>query len=201
MEINNKKSNKLIIYSHGNASNIYTNYNELKYYSDNFGCTVVSYDYPGYGLSDGRPSEESCSAAMYKVVDHYIHKYGKDNIILIGRSLGTGVVVNYAYDNNWYSQNKCPIVLISPYKSIGRVVCDSYVPETSIANNKYKSYSKIEKLQCPVKIVHGLSDEVIDASHGRYLYGKLKNPLAPVWKQGKGHNDFNLELEDIAELL
>lgn len=188
---------KIIIFSHGNASDIYTFYRQLCNYSTNLGVKIICYDYPGYGLSTGNLNEENCYSAIEEVVNHYIKKVGEANIILVGQSLGTGITVNYANNHNW----KYPIVLISPYKSIARVICDTCVPESSFRHNMFKTYVKIENLECPVKLIHGTNDTVIPIHHSQYLYDRLKYPMSPSWKQGVGHNDIYLELSDMENIL
>lgn len=59
--------------------------------------TSVSYDYIGYGMSEGEPSEENCLKSLSLVVDYY-NNYKE---LLIGQSLGTGVVVDYVSTNEW----------------------------------------------------------------------------------------------------
>lgn len=197
IEIDKNKNNKVLIFSHGNGCDIYTCYSMLNEYAEKFGVKVVCYDYPGYGLSTGKSSEENCYDAINCVIKHYEKSIDKKNIILVGQSLGTGVTVNYALDNKWLS----PIILISPYKSIGRVICDSSITESSFKHNMFKSYVKVEKLDCPVRIIHGYNDNLIPISHGQYLYSKLKNPLKPSWKFGCGHNNIYLEHDDMIDIL
>lgn len=198
IQFNNLKSNTIMIYSHGNAEDIFSIHSEIKKYSEIFESNFVAYDYPGYGLSDGNPSEESSTDALKTVIDYYSEKYGADKIILIGRSLGTGITISCVY--RYKLSGAIPIILISPYKSIGRVVCDSCVLEMSIARHGYKTYSIIEKLENPIKIVHGTHDDVINVSHGKYLYDRLKNPLIPIWKEGFDHNNFSLEKDDLNDI-
>lgn len=182
-----------LIYSHGNGEDIYTAFEDLYGLSQLFKCRVVSYDYPGYGLTPGRPSEAGCVSALRTVVDQYKHK----PLILIGRSLGTGVTVQYAYERKWTQ----PIVLISPYKSIGRVVCDTSLVDYLFKNNTFCNLSKMSSLKCPVRIIHGVRDTLITVEHGRALYELLKFPLSPRWKEDCDHNNITLERDDLEDIL
>ncbi len=169
----NQSINKIIIFSHGNGCDIFTFSEKLYEYAEMFGCTIVCYDYAGYGLTKGTPSEENCYDAIEAVTNHYVENEGMNNVMIIGQSLGTGVVVHYANETNW----KSPIVLMSTYKSIGRVVCDSSITESSFKHNMFCTYNKIYKLTCPVKIIHSTNDQIINVSHGKDLYDEFKNPL------------------------
>lgn len=191
------RTDRIIIYSQGNASDIYYAREELLGYANTFGCPVVSYNYPGYGLCKETPSEERCYDALHSVVEHYKKHYDPSKILLIGRSLGTGVVVDYAFKTNWNS----PIVLISPYKSIGRIVFDVGFVDSVFRHNMFRSYDKIDKLNCPVRIIHGGKDTLIDISHGKALHSRLRHPLNPVWKENCDHNNIKLEKKDLIDLM
>lgn len=174
---------KIIIFSHGNACDIYTSYSYLKLLADNLNVIVISYDYPTYGLSEGEINESTCTQALDDVVSHYLKQ--TDKILLIGQSLGTGILVNYASKYSW----KNPIILISPYKSIPKVVTDYNFIEHLVSKHKYASYQKISCCVCKIKIFHGKSDDVINVSNGLELYNLAPNTFKPTWFNNTGHND------------
>lgn len=181
--IHSLKNTKFLIWSHGNASNILYMEPHFKYLSNALNIIVIGYDYQGYGYSEGSPTENGCYDDITAIVNYVkgLNVNEKD-IILVGRSLGTGVVIDYAYKNNW----KSPIILISPYKTISKVVLDSSI--VSLVD-KFLSERKIGKLECPVKIFHGTKDKIINISHGKTLYKKLKNhTFEPTWLDADHHD-------------
>lgn len=181
-----EKTKKVLIFSHGNGCDICGMSNYLESLAHHLGITVVCYDYPGYGLSEDRPSEENCYLAIQTVVNYYRRTYLEKDILLVGQSLGTGVVTNYISTNNWLT----PVILISPYKSIPRVICDTSCSESSFRHNTFSTVYKLDKIKCPVKIFHGKADEVIDCSHGEYIFKHLPiKTLQPTYYDGIGHND------------
>lgn len=193
---------KYIVFSHGNASDIYSMYGYCKLLSITHNATVICYDYPGYGITKGRPTEDTCYDALTKVISYMTKemKIPSTNIILMGQSLGTGVVIDYIANHPWHSA----VILISPYKSIPRVLCDSSIIDSSIANYRYASIDKINKITCPVKIFHGIDDQLIKIKHGSDLYSLLPNKkLKPVWLENTGHNDIlaKISYADIEEVL
>lgn len=202
---NKMSHNKIIILSHGNGSDIY----EMKTYchelSDCYGVVVVIYDYPGYGLTMGDPSEKGCYMALETVINYYLknadyNKYcvkkaneivnidgnikSKD-IVLIGQSLGTGITIDYISNHVW--DGSC--MVISAYKSIPRVLVD--IPlEFAFKQNTFNSYMKMENVKCPVKIIHGKIDDLIPYHHSIDLFEKLPNKLfTPLYIENVGHND------------
>jgi alpha-beta hydrolase superfamily lysophospholipase len=108
--------------------------------------------------------------------------------------LGTGIVVDYAAKHEWLH----PIILISPYKSIGTVVFDN--PSSSIfvsPVDKFKTLDKLSELKCPVKIFHGKKDDVIDIKHAETIFENLPDQtLEPVWIQNADHNNILEKLLD-----
>src|SRR5438128_241608 len=56
----NKNERTVILYSHGNASDIGHMDNFLSGLAKDVKVDIVSYDYEGYGLTGGKPSEAGC---------------------------------------------------------------------------------------------------------------------------------------------
>lgn len=180
-----KLSNKILIFSHGNASDIFHMSSYLEELANNLGIMVVCYDYPGYGLSTGKLSENKCYDAINIVVSYYRTIYSEAYITLVGQSLGTGIVMHFVSTNNWTT----PVILISPYKSITRVVYDIPV-ECSFSHNTFSTLYKLDRIMCPVKIFHGKSDELIPYTHAEYIYKKIPNKaFMPTYYDNVGHND------------
>lgn len=177
------KNKKCIIFSHGNGCDIFTMHDYLMQLYYNLNIDIICYDYQGYGLSEGVPSEQNCYDDITVIVDECKNKLGfeKKNLILVGQSLGTAIVVDYIYKNEW----EFPVMLISPFKSIISIVYDS-----SLLNyfDRFKSLEKIKNVHCPVKILHGEKDKLIAISHAKTLYRALNNKsLLPVWFANADH--------------
>jgi pimeloyl-ACP methyl ester carboxylesterase len=192
-------NSKFLIFSHGNASDVFTMLPYATNLADVLNVQVVLYDYSGYGLSSGDCSEQNCYDCLTATVLYIKTTYNAEdgNILLVGQSLGTGVVVDYVAHCTW----RQPIILISPYKSIGRVAVDSSIVTPL---DKFESLKKIHRVICPVKIFHGESDELINISHGKELYGALNDrSLQPTWMHGVGHNDIldKIDLNEIARII
>ncbi len=179
-----QQTDKVLIFSHGNACDIYSMYSYLKSLANNLNVNVVCYDYPSYGLSKGELNEHTCYRSLHDVIWYWKNKTEK--ILLVGQSLGTGIVVDYISKNNWTQ----PVVLISPYKSIPKVITQVNLFELVIVNNRFDTWNKISKCTCPIKIFHGKSDKVIEVSHGIDLYEKLPNKLLNAhFFNNCAHND------------
>lgn len=152
----NNNPNSIIIYSHGNSGNVYLCYKYCKLLADTLNITVVVYDYVGYGVSYAYPSEKMC----YKSLKCLIEKLKTDDnhIYLIGRSLGTAVVVDFLSKNNWTNS----VILISPLKSIFTLFINANI---MFPLDKFNTYNKLKKVNCPLLIYHGVKDSIIPVSH------------------------------------
>jgi|SRR3989338_979046 len=180
------KSEKIMIFSHGNGSRAYQYKNYFRWLCHELNTTIIAYDYQGYGFSEGVCSEKNCYEDLESIIEHVKtdYNYSEQNIRLIGYSLGTGVTIDYISKHQWSS----PVILIAPYRSIITTVA----PFTSGYLDKidmFISINKIHRVTCPVKIYHGTHDTVIPIDHGKDLYSKLLNPLPPVWVQRGTHTN------------
>jgi dipeptidyl aminopeptidase/acylaminoacyl peptidase len=88
-------TDKLVIYFHGNAGNIYHRMTDLIQFR-NSGVNVIGVSYRGYGKSGGRPSEQGVYEDGISVLNFAKNKlnYSLKNIFIFGRSIGSTVAVN-----------------------------------------------------------------------------------------------------------
>lgn len=167
-KIYKKDSVKYLIFSHGNACDMNQMDEFCKTLSENLNVNIVSYDYRGYGNSFGNKSLDNCCKDLRYVYRKILKLTNKENIYLMGQSIGTGIVIDYLSKHRKY---KNPSILISPYKSLLSI----------ISNSNYKmldhmvSINKIKKIKSPIKIYHGTKDDIIDVEHSKELYDKLIN--------------------------
>ena len=92
MHYGNKESPEVsVIFSHGNGEDLSNLKSFLSFWSSH-SIEIIAYDYPGYGLSRGNPSEQGCYDAIDAVYEELNLGLGRDpsKIIAWGRSLGTG---------------------------------------------------------------------------------------------------------------
>ncbi|XP_062192431.1 uncharacterized protein LOC133895918 isoform X1 [Phragmites australis] len=145
------------------------------------------YDYSGYGASTGKPSEENTYADIEAVYQCLETEYGisQEDIILYGQSVGSGPTLHLA--------SRLPrlrgVVLHSAILSGLRVVCHV---NFTFCFDIYKNVKKIKKVKCPVLVIHGTDDDVVNWSHGKELWKLAREPYDPLWIKGGGH--CNLEL-------
>lgn len=184
-----------MLYSHGNAADLGQMFELFVELSNRLRLNVMGYDYSGYGQSTGKPTECNTYAdidAAYKCLKE---QYGvkDEQLILYGQSVGSGPTLDLA--------SRLPelrgVVLHSPILSGLRVL---YPVKRTYWFDIYKNIEKIGMVKCPVLVIHGTADEVVDVSHGKQLWELCKVKYEPLWVSGGGHCNLELYPEFIKHL-
>lgn len=170
-----------LLYIHGNAEDL-GDIEPILNLLYNAGFSVFAYDYRGYGLSEGRPSEANAyedieTAYRYLTTELNI---SPDRIIAFGRSVGGGSAVDLAY--------RFPVaglILESTFTQAFRVV----IPFPVFPFDKFRNQAKLKQIQVPVLIIHGTQDEVIPFTHGEALWETANPPKYRFWVENANHND------------
>lgn len=162
----NEKSTHTIIYCHGNANDLGTSSGMIKQLFDK-GFSVIAIDYPGFGLSTGKSTEDGCYRAIYAAYDFLVEdkQISPDNIIAFGFSLGTGPATKLASD-----KPIAGLILQAPFLSIYNLVTNASLLPFDMFNN----YGRIDDIKCPLLLFHGTADQVIPFEHGEKLFKKAK---------------------------
>jgi len=100
----------VVVYFHGNGEDL-ADAGPMIDFLRSLEVGVVAVEYPGYGASAGRPSEQ----ALYAAAEIALHNVEAppDRIVLLGQSLGSGVAVEMARRGLG-----ARLALISPLNSI-----------------------------------------------------------------------------------
>ncbi|XP_059642852.1 uncharacterized protein LOC132284738 isoform X1 [Cornus florida] len=191
----NPAASLTLLYSHGNAADLGQMYELFSELSLHLRVNLMGYDYSGYGQSSGKPSEQNTYAdieAAYRCLEE---TYGvkEENVILYGQSVGSGPTLDLA---SRLSRLRA-VVLHSPILSGLRVM---YPVKRTYWFDIYKNIDKIPLVKCPVLIIHGTADDVVDCSHGKKLWELCKEKYEPLWVKGGNHCDLELYPEYIKHL-
>lgn len=171
-----------LLYSHGNAADLGQMYELFVELSHRLRVNLMGYDYSGYGQSTGKPTESNTYADIDAAYECLREKYGvkDEQLILYGQSVGSGPTVDLASR----TPNLRGVVLHSPILSGVRVL---YPVKRTYWFDIYKNIDKISLVNCPVLVIHGTADEIVDFSHGKQLLELSKEKYEPLWVDGGGH--------------
>ncbi|MDE3145165.1 MAG: alpha/beta fold hydrolase [Bacteroidota bacterium] len=177
----------IVLYFHGNKENV----NHYAKYAINFtknGYEVWMPDYPGYGKSTGKISEEILYQESMLVYNLAREKYKPQQIIIYGRSLGTGIAARLAGIKDCKK-----LILETPYKNFPALL-HHYLWMYPISwKQKYKmpTYQYLQNVKVPVTIFHGTNDEIIPYKKTIELKKVLKNGDEFISIEKGRHNNLN----------
>ena len=181
-----------LLWLHGNAGNISSRLANILLMRERLGVGILIIDYRGYGLSEGKPSENGLYMDAKAAFDWLVSERGLDaerEIILFGRSLGVAVAVETA------ARRKARgVILESGFTSIadmggtGRASALSRLT-LPLFEARYDSASKIGDSLSPVMILHGDRDQTVPVEMARRLYAAAPEPKTFHPIPGAGHND------------
>jgi hypothetical protein len=149
---------------------------------------VIMIDYRGFGKSTGKMSQESMKYDALYVYDKLKEVVKEENIIVYGRSLGTGLATKVASMNN-----PKMLVLACPYFSMKKNVKRylPFVPLGLVMRYSMPTYKWIKYVKCPIKIIHGTNDKVVKFASSLSL-SKMKPNLSKLFPIiGGGHKDLH----------
>ncbi len=179
----------VILFAHGNAGNITHRVDVLQRLHRDLHCTVLMFDYRGYGKSEGRPNEDGVLMDGRAARDLLAERAGvaKHELVLMGRSLGTAVAVDLAARDGARA-----MVLYSAFPSMPDVAARHYpwLPVRWLMRTRLNSISKIQDYDGPLLQAHGDEDEIITADLGRQLF-EAAPMAAKQWLSlgASSHND------------
>lgn len=178
----------VVLFSHGNGGNITHRAETLRLLRDRIGITVMTYDYRGYGRSEGSPSEAGILQDARAARAELARRTGtaESDIVLLGRSLGGGVAVDLAAADGTRG-----LILESTFTSLPDAANthSGSIPVSSIMANRFDSISKIGRYHGPLLQSHGDADRVIPFDQGERLFAAATGPKQFVRIPGGDHND------------
>lgn len=180
-------SRPTVIFFYGNGSfaagmtSIFNRYRHL-------GMNIIIPDYPGYGMSGGRPSEASSYRTADAVYDYLLGRPDVDpaRIVAAGWSMGSGVAVDLAS-----RRPVCALELVSAFTSLTATAHRLYpwLPTSLLLKSHFNSLSKIPRVTCPILLIHGRQDGLVPATMSDALAAKAGGRVTLLKIEGAGHND------------
>jgi alpha-beta hydrolase superfamily lysophospholipase len=177
----------VVLYFHGNRENI-SRYARFApgFIRNNYEVWIP--DYPGFGKSTGEFSEQVLYDEALQVYKLARAKYSPNQIIIYGKSLGSGIAAQLA------SVRDCKkLILETPYysfTSLVRLVCWMY-PIDLLLRYKMPTHEYLTKVAAPVSIFQGTKDGVVPYFNASRLKPLLKPTDEFITIEGGSHNNLN----------
>ena len=189
----------IVLYFHGNARGL-EDWGHAAHDFTSRGYEVLMQDYRTYGKSKGQLSEKAFHEDAMLLYQHLLKTNAEKDIILYGRSLGSGVACALGTQTN-----PRMVILETPYLSLLEMAGGklSFIPTKWLLKYEFRNDLNIKKIKAPVYLFHGTNDELIPYQHAvelEKIYGKKILFTIP----NGGHNnlgDFAAFQEGLTEVL
>ena len=184
------ESRGAVLYFHGNAGHLAGRAEIARRWADR-GLDVLLFDYRGYGLSEGSPSEEGLYADARAAYRHLRREreVSPEGVLLHGHSLGAAVAVELASE-----RPAAGLIVSAAFASLPSLASRLYgwLPDRAFrgwSRNRFDSESRIREVDAPVLAVAGGRDEIVAPAEVRRLYEAAAEPKRWVEVSGARHND------------
>ena len=186
----------VVLYFHGNKKNI-SWYAKYSPYFTKYGYEVWLIDYPGFGKSTGKLTEQTLYDWANYMYNFARTRFSADSIIIYGKSMGTGIATHLA------SLQPCKkLILETPYYDYPSVI-KHYLPIYPIEwmiHYKIPTRDYLEKVIAPITIFQGTDDRLVTYNNAKRLKPFLKAVDEFVTIEGGSHNDLYNFKETIEKL-
>jgi hypothetical protein len=177
------RAHLVLLLLHGNAGNIS---HRLQFYQAwlELGVNVFTFDYRGYGRSEGKPSEEGTYRDAQAAVQWLRQKgFAPEQIVAIGKSLGGGVASELAL-----REPVGGLILQNTFTSIPDLGSELFpwLPVRWLHSIKYDTVSKLPRIKAPVLVAHSPTDNLIGFSHAERNFAAAHAPKL-LWELRGDH--------------
>ena len=179
-------ANAVCLFHHGNGGNLTSRRDLAEQFRTALNCSILLYDYRGYGKSEGAPSEAGVLKDARAARAWLASKEGvaEQSIVMIGESLGGGVAVDLAAKDGARG-----LILLNTFTSLPDVAAKKFyfVPARWIMRTRFDSRSKIGNYRGPLLQYHWNRDNVVPFTLGQMLFKAANEPKLFVTGSGMDH--------------
>jgi len=172
----------LILFAHGNGELIDHWVDELARLRE-WGFSLLLLEYPGYGRSQGSPSERSITEAIVAAYDRAVSRPDVDPLRIVGygRSVGGGAVCALSRE-----RPLAALVLESTFTSVRRLARSFGLPGF-LVRDPFDNERAVRAFAGPILLVHGEHDANIPVRHAEALHAAARHSVLHL--ERCGHND------------
>ncbi|MDF3820034.1 alpha/beta hydrolase [Leptospira sp. 96542] len=197
---NVKNPKGVVLQFHGNGENMSSHFLSLAWLV-NHGYELITYDYRGYGKSEGESEPEEIFEDSKFVLDFAL-KHTKNinsKLIVYGQSLGGAVAMRSIAD--WPKANQIQLICVdgsfTSYREVVKQTLNQNVfwPMGNIVSVFFHDATSprdyIQSLPpIPIVIIHGTEDSVVFFKNGQEIFKLANEPKVFLEIRGGGHVDW-----------
>ncbi len=181
-----KRTKRHILFCHGNAGNL-THRHSWAQVLVHLPANVLLFDYRGYGVNDGTPTEQGIYADATSAYEFLVNekKVASKELFLYGTSLGGGPACELAM-----TKPCAGLILQSTFTSAPDMAATRVggLPLGWFMRTQFANKEKMPKIKVPVFITHSKNDELIPFSMAEELFSRANEPKTLLPFSGPGHN-------------
>ncbi|MEE2002872.1 alpha/beta hydrolase [Alkalimonas sp. MEB108] len=187
-----RASDKALLYFGGNAEDVSVSLAEFGAVFSKHAIYLMHYR--GYGGSEGRPSEQALVSDALALFDAVATEHS--DIVVIGRSLGSGVAVQLAAQRPVQQ-----LVLITPFDSLAKLAQQQFpvVPVHWLLKDRYESAHYASHIDTPTLLLVAEQDEIIGWARSEALYQAFPSGSVRMLSFAGNHNSY-LSAQQLYEL-
>ena len=187
----------VIVYFHGNKDHMDFYWQRAKLLANtggklNYGVLMI--DYRGYGMSEGKSTEETMYADANAAIGWIKNKHIlAQRYAVYGFSLGCAAATYVAYNTPAIYKPLC-ITLEAPFASVATIVNDGAglnLDPLFFTDFKCDNNERIKKIQQPFYWMHGTNDKFLPIeTNGEVLFKNYTGTISEANRaEGAGHSD------------
>lgn len=160
---------RVVLYFHGNTGSL-RRWGKLAPRFTRLGLSVLMPDHRGYGKSRGKLSEVALHDDALRWYDHLREAWPEKEIVVYGRSLGSGLATPVAAQ-----RLPCSLVLETPFANLFDVARYylPILPYGMLLKYRFRNDLFIRRVKCPVYIFHGKRDTMVPYASALALYARV----------------------------
>lgn len=193
----NPRARFVVLFNHGNSGNV-TIRHFLARLLTVAGCSVLVYDYQGFGKSTGKPTVEGICTDGTAAYDYLVGPAGvhPEQVIIYGESLGAAVATHVST-----VRTASGIILQSGFASLRRIAVESFpflkvYPDSLFPRPTLDSLTILTRPHPPVLFIHGDLDQVIPVHHTVDMYAAAVGKKTFLRLPQTGHGDISSSAPD-----
>ena len=193
-----KNTRGTLLQFHGNSENLTTHSLGVTWIL-RYGYNLFTFDYRGYGQSNGTPSPEGIRqdalSALEKAQEFHQQHTPQGQFILLGQSLGGAIAMRAAQD--FPTKNLIKLMILDSsfhsYQEIAFKKLASHWSTWLLSPLAYvlvsdKTSTELRSFQLPILIIHSKNDPVVPFSCSHSIYAGVSSSKKTFWVgQEEGH--------------
>jgi uncharacterized protein len=175
-----------VVHAHGNAENI-GNHLPFAAWLPAAGFNVLTFDYRGFGRSEGRPSLQGVVQDLRSAIAQARRQSAGKRLVLLGQSLGGATAIRAAaQEQQAGAQDIAALIADSPFASYRGIAQDAAgsgplgwlapLAAKALPDESQDPLAAIAEVRCPVLFIHGDRDRVIPVAHSLRLHAAANQP-------------------------